>query len=175
MSGTTIGKSLNYGFAGSYARQPDMIIETRANVETVNPITFGRPVMQGTNGTTGAVGVVNITGAFTAAAFVGIAAREVKSALSYSNQGLGVGGQYQPNEPVPVFQRGSISVICSAGTPTMGSAVYVRVVAASGKFVGDLEAAADGSNNVLLTNAQWGGPADANRVAELVLLTRSHA
>jgi hypothetical protein len=166
--GTTIGKSFNYGFAGSYARQPDMIIATRPNADTT-PITIGRPVMNAANG------VTNITTGFTAAAFAGIAGREVKSALDFTAQSLGVGGVYSPNEPVPVFQRGSISVICSVGTPALGGAVYVRVVAATGKNIGDIEATADSTNNVLIPNAQWGSDADANGVAELVLLTRANA
>lgn len=29
MSGKVIGKTMNFGYAGSYARQPDMIINTQ--------------------------------------------------------------------------------------------------------------------------------------------------
>ena len=172
MPGTTIGKSLNHGFAGSYARQPDMIIQTRPNVDAA-PIVFGRPVMQAVKA--GVVGVVNITAAFEADNFLGIAAREVKSALSYSMQGQGDGGVYAPNEPVSVFERGSISVVCSAGTPALGGPVYVRIATAAGKNIGDIEAVADSTNSIELTNAQWGGSADANGVAELVILTRANA
>jgi len=173
MSGTTIGKSLNFGFAGSYARQPDMIIQTRPNVGTAD-IVFGRPVMKGTVG--GVDGVRNIIAGFVPSQFGGIAARQVQSALNYADQGLnGGGGSYPVNAPVSVFQRGSISVICSAGTPVLGGPVYVRVVAGTGTNIGDIEATADGTNNVQLTNAQWGGAADANGVAELVLLTRVNA
>ena len=173
MSGKAIGKSLNHGFAGSYARQPDMIIQTRPNVDTA-PIVFGRPVMSASNGAS-VSGVVNIRGGFTAESFAGIAGREVKSALNYTEQGLGVGGVYSPDEPVSVFQRGSISVICSVGTPALGGKVYIRVAESTGKTIGDIEATADGSNNVLIPNAQWGGSADANSIAELVLLTRTNA
>jgi hypothetical protein len=172
MPGTTIGKSFNHGFAGSYARQPDMIIATRPNVDT-NQIKFGRPVMQETAG--GVTGVVNVTAGFTADRFIGVAGREVKSALNYAAQELGAGGVYAPDEAVSVFQRGSISVICSAGNPALGSQVFVRTVAAAGKNIGDFEAVADGTNSVRITNAQWGGSADANGVAELVLLTRANA
>jgi len=167
MSGKTIGKSFNNGFAGSYARQPDMIIQTRPNDDTAN-IVFGRPVMNSGNG-----GVVNVTAAFTAAKFAGVAGKEIKSSLFYADQNSG--GAYMPNEPVSVFQRGSISVICKVGTPAVGAPVYVRTVAATGMNIGDFEAVADAGNNVLIPNAQWGGEVDANGVAELVLLTRANA
>ena len=173
MPGVTIGKSFNHGFAGSYARQPDMVIQTRPNVDIV-PITFGRPVMRASNGA-GVSGVANVTDQFTAESFVGIAGREVKSALNYSEQGLGAGGVYPPNEPVPVFQRGSISVVCSVGTPAIGGSVFIRIADSAGKSIGDIEAVEDNGNNVLIPNAQWGGTADANGIAELVLLTRVNA
>jgi hypothetical protein len=166
MPGKTIGTALNNGFAGSYARQPDMIIETRPNADTAN-IVFGSPLMVSGGG------VINTTAALTAATFAGVAAKEVKSALNYTNQNSG--GEYLPNEPVSVFQRGSINVLCPNGTPALGGAVYVRTVAVSGKNVGDFETATDSGKNVLITNAQWGGAKDANNVAELVLLTRANA
>lgn len=166
MSGKAIGKSFGNGFAGSYSRQPDMIIETRANADT-NNIVFGTALMADANG------VKNITAGFTATDFVGVAAKEVKSALDYTKQNGG--GVYAPNEPVSVFQRGSVNVICPTGTPAIGGAVYVRIVAATGKKIGDFETVAVENENVLLTNAQWGGGKDTNNVAELVLLTRNHA
>ena len=114
---------------------------------------------------------------FTAAKFVGVAGFEIKSALSYLDQGA---GQYAPSEPVSVFQRGSINVKCSKGTPAVGGPVYIRVKAneaAPTAPVGGFEAEADetSSNTVQLTNCQWGGPADANGIAELVILTKLNA
>jgi len=170
MSGKTFGKTMNHGFAGSYGRQPDMIINTRANVGADN-IVFGSPVMKGTKN--GVVGVQNIDATFTAGALIGIASKEIKSALNYVNQNAG--GAYVVDEPVPVFERGSINVICKVGTPVLGGKVYVRIVAATGKAIGDFEASADSTNSIELTNAQWGGSPDANGVAELVLLTRVNA
>ena len=43
--------------------------------------------------------------------------------------------------------------------------------------VGGFEAEADKTpaNTVQLTNCQWGGPADANGIAELVILTKLNA
>ncbi len=163
MPGKVIGKSLNNGFAGSFARTPDSIIVTRPNMGDVN-IPFGSVLVYDGTG-----GVKAVDGTFTADAFVGIAGRETKTALNFLDQDGG--GVYQPKEAVSVVQRGSINVVCKAGTPAVGGAVYVRAVADTGKEIGDLEAAADGANNVVLTNAQWGGTKDANSVCELVLLT----
>lgn len=51
--------------------------------------------------------------------------------------------------------RGYVNVTCTIGTPVRGGVVYVRVVAATGKAIGDFEATADGINNVALTNVVW--------------------
>lgn len=163
-----IGETMTAGFAGSYARQPDMIVNTRPAGGSA-AIPFGAPlVYSGTD-------VVQMGSGATAAQFVGVAGREIKSSLTYLEQSP---GQYNPGDPVSVFQRGSIQVYCQRGTPALGGAVYVRITA-NGSYetavVGGFEAEADSSNTVQLTNAQWGGPADANGIAELVILTRLNA
>ena len=163
-----IGTTMTAGYAGSYARQPDMIVETRPAGGSAN-IPFGAPLVYST-GT-----VVQMGASATATQFVGVAGREIKSSLSYLEQ---TPGQYAPGDPVSVFQRGSIQVYCQRGTSALGGAVYVRIIA-NGSYetavVGGFEAEADSSNTVQLTNCQWGGPADANGIAELVILTRNNA
>lgn len=162
MSGKTIGLNMNNGFAGSYARQPNMVINTKPNIGAT-AIPFGAPVMQGSNG------VQFPTASLTAANFVGIASRQIQSADSYLNQNGA--GEYKQNDAVPVFQQGRINVKVADGTPAMYGDVYVRTVAATGKAIGDFECTADTGNNVKLDNCQWGGPKDANGVAELVIFT----
>ena len=164
-----IGKEMPHGFAGCYARQPDMIVETRpAGGET--PIPFGAPLVYDAP----KPAVVAAGAGFTAAAFVGVAGAEIKTALTYLTQQE---GQYAPGEPVSVFQRGSINVK-AYGTPALGGTVYVRT-AASGTYttepVGAFTATNESGSTVALTNCQWGGPADANGIAELVILTRANA
>jgi hypothetical protein len=165
--GKTIGKSLNYGFVGSFARTPDCITTTRFNTSG-SPIRLGTALVYDATG-----GVIPADGTFTADKFVGIASRETKTMLEYLDQNSGM--EYPPNDAVSVFQRGSISMACTIGTPVVGGAVYVRVVDDTGKNIGDFEAVADGADNIRLTNAQWGGDKDANGVCELVLLTRNNA
>lgn len=163
-----IGTTMTAGFAGSYARQPDMIVNTRpAGGSAVIP--FGAPLVYSDDA------VVQMGASATADQFVGVAGREIKSSLSYLEQSP---GQYNPGDPVSVFQRGSIQVKCQRGTPALGGAVYVRITynsSYSTAQVGGFEAEADSSNTVQLTNCQWGGAPDANGIAELVILTRLNA
>lgn len=166
-----IGTAMPHGFAGSYARQPDMIIDTRPAGGT-EQIAFGAPLKYDANGA-----VVVMGAAATAAQFAGVAAREIKSALNYLEQGAGA---YAPGEAVPVFKRGAINVKCQNGTPKLGGKVYVRVTANEAvptAVVGGFEAVADATaaNTVELTNCQWAGPADANGIAELRILTMTNA
>lgn len=162
-----IGQTMNHGYAGSYARQPDMIVNTRPAGAAV---AFGAALKYDDSGA-----VVPMGAGDTAESFVGVAVREVKSALSYLEQNT---GSYAQGEAVPVFQRGAVNVKCSSGTPQLGGAVYVRTAANESiptAVEGGFEAAADGSNTVELTNCQWAGPADANGIAELRILTMNKA
>lgn len=154
----TIGRNMPHGFAGSYARQPDMIVNT-APLGGATVILFGTPLVRGENGAVLPMGDGN-----TGNQFIGVAGREVKSPAEFFNQNV---GQYAPAEPVSVFQRGCINVKCQKGEPTIDGTVYVRVAASEGYSVGGFEAEADGANVVALSNAQWNGPADNNGVAEL--------
>lgn len=154
----TIGLNMSHGFAGSYARQPDMIVNT-APLGGTGSIPFGTPLVRGENGVVLPMGTGN-----TGNQFIGVAGREVKSPAEFFNQNA---GQYAPEEPVSVFQRGCINVKCQKGSPSIDGTVYIRVTASGNYVVGGFEAEADGANTVALSNAQWNGPADSNGVAEL--------
>lgn len=149
---------MSHGFSGSYARQPDMIVNT-APLGGTEIIPFGTPLVRGENGAVLPMGAGN-----TGNQFIGVAGREVKSPAEFFNQNV---GQYAPEEPVSVFQRGCINVKCQKGSPPIDGTVYVRVTASGNYVVGGFEAEADGTNTVALSNAQWNGPADSNGVAEL--------
>lgn len=169
MKGQTIGKMMPHGYAGSYARQPDMIVDTHP-LSGNSEVAFGQAVVMGDNGCAAAVG----TGT-TAAKFLGVAVREIKSALIYTNQNE---GKYQPGEAIPVMKRGCVNVICQEGTPAPGGKVYVRIVNNAAKptlMIGGFEAAEDKDATTTytmeLSNAQWKGTADSNGVAEMRILT----
>lgn len=157
----SIGVSMSHGFAGSYARQPDMIVNTAPLGGDV-PVAFGTPLVRGQNGAVLPMGAGNTGGQF-----IGVAGQEVKTTAELLKQDMGA---YSPEEAVSLFQRGCINVLCQNGTPAADAPVYVRVVAASTFVVGGFEAVADGTNSVEIPNARWAGPADANNVAELRLL-----
>ena len=164
----TIGTAMPHGFAGSYAQQPDMIVDTHPlGGDTF--VLFGTPLVYSGSA------VVPMGAAATAEQFVGVASREIKSSLTYLDQNA---GQYAPKDPVSVFKRGVVNVICQKGTPALAGAVYVRVTANAAyptAVVGGFEAEADGNNAVKLTNCQWSGAADANKVAALRILTLNNA
>lgn len=154
----TIGLNMSHGFSGSYARQPDMIVNT-APLGGTAIIPFGTPLVRGEGGAVIPMGTGNTGGQF-----IGVAGREVKSPAEFFSQSV---GQYAPDDPVSVFQRGCINVKCQKGSPAIDGTVYVRVAASGNYVVGGFEAEADGTNTVALVNAQWNGPADSNGVAEL--------
>ena len=161
-----IGKTMPHGFAGSYSRQPDTIIDTHA---AGGAIPFGAGVVYST-GKVALPGQSNV-----AADFVGVAVRETKSALNYVAQGVGI---YAQNDAVPVIKRGCVNVLCQNGTPALDGTVYLRVKTNSSypnAVVGGFEAAADSTNSVALTNVKWKGAADANGIAEIRILTTLHA
>ena len=173
MRGPVIGKTMLHGYAGSYARQPDMVVDTHP-LEGDEGLRFGDAVVYGTSGAVKPLGAEG-----TAEAFLGVAVKEIKSTTDYLNQNE---GRYQPDEAVPVMKRGCVNVICQSGTPKPGGKVYIRTKANPAKpnaVVGGFEAAEDQGDTVtyteLLTNVQWKGTSDANGVAELCILTRNNA
>lgn len=173
MKGQIIGKAMPHGYAGSYARQPDMVVDT-APLAGTESILFGAPVAMGAGGA-----VTKWSGDSAAGKFCGVAVREVKSSLDYLNQNE---GGYSPGEAVPVMKRGCVNVLCQSGVPMPGGKVYVRKAVNSAKpnlLAGGFEAAADivdtTTYTVELTNCQWKGTADSNGVAELRILTINNA
>lgn len=164
MSGKVIGLNLNHGFAGSYARQPDLIVNTHPNKEASANIPFGHALMVATGG------VKLPTASITAADFAGVAGRQVQTQLSYTNQNGP--GEYKPNDPVSCFQRGRINVECKIGTPALNGPVYLAISTANSNVIGDFTATVGTLNTdtILLPNCKWGGTKDANNIVELVIL-----
>jgi hypothetical protein len=173
MPGGVIGKSLNFGYAGSISRSADAIIDNRIvkPSDTLN-INFGDPAILNSDNTYSKFGATG-----TAAAFAGIAVREVKQSMAYGSN-ANANGSYAPGDPCDVASRGALTVVCSVGTPTAGGAVYIRT-ALNGAIplgvVGGYEAAADGANSILIPNLKWTtGKIDANKVAEVTITLRNN-
>lgn len=157
MPGKVIGKSLNFGYPGQIARTGDEVSRTFPVKE--GPINFGQAVQLNADGL-----LVPFAGEF-----AGVAMRRVKSALAYTGQNL---GQYIQGDACDILERGSITVKVVAGTAKPGAKVYAYKLAAAGKAVGDFAAAADGTNTVELADVKFATAADANGVAEIVILNR---
>lgn len=146
------------GYAGDITRSDESNVEPAQLVGVgtspiVYPSGFGQPMKYVTGGIQQFNG-----GAETAASFAGILVREVPG-ISGSSADDAV---FEPTSPLPnqiqgLCVRGYVSVKCTQGTPARGGIVYIRIIAASGKFVGDIEAVSDGGNSVALsaTQAEW--------------------
>ena len=93
MRGPVIGKTMLHGYAGSYARQPDMVVDTHP-LEGEEALRFGDAVIYGTAGAVRPFGAEG-----TADTFLGVAVKEIKSTTDFLNQNE---GKYQPDEAVPV-------------------------------------------------------------------------
>lgn len=167
MPGKAIGITFNFGYPGTISRLGDEISRTRPLKAGADDIYFGDPVIINADGTTQKFGASD-----TAATFAGVAMRRIKGAAQYLAQSRAC---YTGQEPVDILERGGVTVNVNVGTPTIGGAVYIRIVANAGipaGVVGGFEAAADGTNTILITNAKWATIKDANSVAELTILNR---
>lgn len=119
----------------------------------------------------------NASAALTYATFGGIAVREVKTQTTFPlPAGTSQIGSYLPGQMAEALVAGSIMAKINVGTPVQSGSVYIRAIVNGGipaGLLGDLEAAPDGVNNILLPNVTFKtGTIDANNVAELTLLVR---
>lgn len=173
MPGAVVGKQMNLGYAGSISRLADAIVDNRilksvlsAGVETMAAVAFGEPVVLNSDNSYSRFGATG-----TMATLAGIAVREVKQSTDY----FGGTGAYNPGDATDVLVRGSMTVFCNNGTPTAGGAVYIRIAANATiplGVIGQFEAAADGTNTLLISNMKWTtGQLDANKIAEVTITT----
>lgn len=148
------------GVAGNITRQLECTVENGFLNSAKPCLKFGVPVKL----VSGKFEPIEASG--TAADFKGILVRTAP----------GISGSLTdpdaPNVAVPqgIMRRGYAAVVCTIGTPVRGGIVYMRVVAGSGKNIGDFEATADGANNVALTGVEWAvSNKDANNIAEIFI------
>lgn len=149
------------GVPGDITRQLDTIVEQALLNSAKVPAAFGLPVKM----TAGKL--EKIEAGDTAASFYGILTRLSPSIAGDTAQALGAGTP-NANAVQGVMVRGYGNVACTIGTPVRNGVVYMRVVAAAQKNIGDLEATADGANNVALTGVVWASDGkDSSNVAEI--------
>lgn len=167
MPGRVIGRKINCGFAGTVARNPDNIILAKTLNEASPAVNFGEAVALNPDNTAALISATN------QAKFIGFAVREVKQSTEYSNSA----SVYNPLDTIDILTRGNMTVFCNNGTPTAGGDVYLRVAlnpAIPNGVIGQIEAAEDGANTVLLENVKFTtGNIDGNNVTEISILTRN--
>ena len=158
------------GFPGDVNRtHPASIVPGLIN--TTNPVAlYGFPAV--IDGTTSSYrGLVAGDTALTL--IDGILARPYPTQQMTGGMSSSIGAAAAPTSGVADFlEDGFIIATCNnfaAQPPVKGGAVYVWIAASTGNHVqGGFEAAAGGgSNTILLTNARWNGPTDANGVTEI--------
>lgn len=149
------------GIPGNISRQPEAAtVETQLN-DAGNPVTaFGLPAVMDST----AFALRPFGSSDTAASIYGFVVRPFPTQGSSSNvqNSFGQGTPAVPG-PIDVLKRGYINVQLNGTTQsTKNGTVYVRISAnGANTIVGGVEAAADGSHTVALTNAYFTGPADA--------------
>lgn len=161
MAGTAILYSAPAGVPGDLNDILNTVVESWILDPVLTPTDFGVPVKV-VDGK-----IAKIEAGDTAADFYGILSRSVPTMSASLTVDLNTSTP-NPNtvSGVVVGGPGYVLVKCTIGTPVKGGAVYMRVVAAVGKAVGDLEADADGTDNVLLTNVIWAvAGKDSNNVS----------
>ena len=154
------------GVVGDVTRPDDTVVEPGVLSATTPATAFGVAVKCVKSGTSTSVFVPMGTGD-TAAAFYGILTRVAPSISGSLAHGFDDG---VPNVAAVqgVAVKGYVCVKCASGTPTRGGAVYLRVTAATGKAVGDLEAEASGTASVALPGVTWAvDGADEGGLAEI--------
>lgn len=150
------------GVVGDVSRLQDSVVEPVMLGEAFTA--FGKPFKFNSSGQ-----AINIAASDTAAVFKGIITRVVP-AISGNTVETFAGGIPNQDAPNGALREGFGIVLCAIGTPVKGGIVYMRVVADTGKFVGDLEATADGSNNVALAGVEWAtNGKDASNIAEIYI------
>lgn len=158
MPGQTYSTTIPRGFAGTVSNTSPSRLETIPLNQANPPLAFGVP-LKGVV-VSGNTTYSRYTGAETAGVFAGILVRQ-----QVNNPSSGGGTTaFSPEVPNALQMQTRItfgSVLAPVPNNTSasvlkGGTVYIRVVAATGKAVGDFESTADGVNNVAITGISWG-------------------
>lgn len=165
----SIGYRMSAGFAGDVNRFHPASIVPRL-MDAANPIRqYGDPCILGAANSVRGFIAADVT---TPVKIRGILVRpQVTQAISATMTST-IGGGTPPTgaAPVDILEQGYGMAKCNnvaAGSPVMGGAVYIWVAASAGSDVqGGFRGAANASA-VLVSNAEWMSPPDANGVAEI--------
>jgi hypothetical protein len=160
-----ITSSMPLGTPGDITRDVhESTVEPYFNSTTVPVLGFGLPVKLGAQ----ASSATGIVAADVGASIVGFSVREYPSYPGGNMANLAAGAGIPMAGAIGIMKRGYMAVKCNFGTPVKEGIVYVRIAAPAGaKVIGGIEATADGANTIIVPNAQFNGPADADGNAEI--------
>jgi hypothetical protein len=143
---------LNLGPVGAVS-QSDFPLRTprQVNPTDTRNIAFGETAVLNANNTYSSVAqFIQNGGTVTGSTPIGLAAANTRTNPTFPMAGSGgsmmPGGYYAPGNIADVMTQGTMNVVCNNGTPSAGSAVYVRTAAnplLPSAVVGGLEAVAD--------------------------------
>lgn len=154
-------KRMPSGVVGSITRPFETNVETAFMNSGTPVLSFGAPVKMASGK------IVPFAGGETTADFFGVITR-VAPSISGSTAQTFANAVPNPEQLQGVAVRGYVNVVCTVGTPARNGTVYVRIVAATGKAIGDFEATADGANNIAITGVTWNVDGkDASNIAEI--------
>lgn len=160
-----ITTSMPLGSPGDLTRDVrECTVEAYYNSTTVPVLGFGLPVKLGAQ----AMSATGIVAADVGSSIVGFSVREYPSYPGGSMANLAAGAGIPMAGAIGILKKGYMAVKVNAGTPVKEGIVYVRIAAPAGaKVIGGIEAVADGANTIVVPNAQFMGPADADGNAEI--------
>lgn len=161
-----INTAMPAGFNGQVARTSFAVIESKFIKSSAPVASYGCACRL--DGDT----VAALTGSTTAAQVYGfVVCPQVTASAQYPNAGVDDFEAPDIGQPQGILIKGYLNVKVNAGAAAAGGDVYVRVAAGtSSKPIGGVEAAADGSNTVKLSNATFVGGADEYGVAEIRIM-----
>lgn len=126
------------GVAGEITRPAQTLVESAFINASYAPTAFGVPVQM-------VSGLLRVIAASDlASVFFGILARQAPSMAGDTGAAL-LTGTPNTSSCQAIVKKGYVAVACTIGTPARGGQAYMRVVADTGKAVGDIEATRDAS------------------------------
>jgi len=154
------------GFPGDVNRTQPFSVYAGVIDGTTAPRLYGDPVLVNTSANTIRGFVVGDT--TTPTTIYGVAVRPYPVQQTSGGMSAALGAGTPPTSGViDVLRQGNIMVKVN-GTVTKNGAVYVWIAATSGSNIqGGFVSILTGGSSVLVSNARFTGPADANGVAEL--------
>lgn len=150
------------GFAGDVQRAEIATIETQIIDSAAPPTVFGVPVKM----VSGKIQPINNAGDVAASVY----GFNIRAYPMQTNGTDALGTATPPTSGLTdILKRGYINASLGGTVDAAkNGTVYVRVAgAAAGKPLGGVEAAADGTNTIALTNAYFTGPKDAYGIVEV--------